>query len=162
MRSVTTRHEGTHAFDAVNVKGSISQGGNKILASVYEINKLRGIDTSSGAKMVQALTATVTHADATAKDLFTIPTNAMLIGFQTIVTEAFDDTGTDLLDIGLKGTGGNHYASAMDVSTTGLKTPNYTNLGVVGANTTITATFTGQNSDATKGSAVIIALYLMP
>jgi len=163
MGAVTKRHEGTHVFDAVEVGQSISQGGNKILASVAEINKLRGIDTAPTAKVVQSLAATFTHEDATAKDLFALPAGAVLIGFQVFVTEAFNDTGTNEGDIGLKGTADDHYAAGVDVSTAGLKAPTYTNLGVIGAGgAVITGKFTGQNSDASQGAATVVALYFMP
>lgn len=106
---------------------------------------------------------TVDFEDTTAKELFTLPKGAIPILWITNVTTAFNDSGTDLLDIGKSGTAA-AFASDIDVSSAGQKLTGY----VVGAlfaelteDTTVIATYAGENEDADAGAAVVGVLYMM-
>lgn len=93
----------------------------------------------------------------------TLPKGAEIVGWQTVVKTAFDDTGTDLLDIG-DGTTANRFADNIDISTTGQKLTGYdpdeynTPLDV---QTQIFATYTGQNSNAAAGEADVSVFFIV-
>ncbi|MDX1746608.1 MAG: hypothetical protein R3324_11775 [Halobacteriales archaeon] len=109
---------------------------------------------------VFASTATVAYTDTTAKDLFDLPANAVIVGILVDVTTAFDDTGTDLLDIGKTGTA-DHFKDDLDVSSAGQTVNGWSNLGDVGTSpVTVTATFTGSNADAAAGAATVTFLWV--
>lgn len=101
----------------------------------------------------------VLHTDTAAKSLFTLPANAFLLDLVVFVETAFNDSGTDLLDIGKLGTG-NHYVNDLSVVAAGKGAPTITNLGDVGANgVTVVGTYIGQNSNASAGKAWVTALW---
>lgn len=106
---------------------------------------------------------TVAYTDTTAKTLFTLPAGAVPVAVLVNVTAAFDDTGTDLLDIGITGDA-NYFADNLNVASagqlvTGMDTAAlYTQLAVP---TAVTATYTGQNGDAAAGTAVIGVWYYL-
>lgn len=118
---------------------------------------------TNGGVAVFAKTATVAYTDATAKDLFSLPAGAVPIDVLVDVTTLFNDSGTDLLEVGKTGAT-THFFGSLDVSSTGRKTPTRTNLGVsVGTSPiTVQAKFTGQNANANQGAAVVTVLYIMP
>lgn len=113
---------------------------------------------------VVALVASLAYTDTTAKTLFTIPDTAVIIDWILNVTTAFNDTGTDQVSIGVTGTAGK-FASAVDVSTTGLKTTGVVLTQVGNAQSgaqIVKGIYAGQNSNADAGAMYIIVRYCIP
>lgn len=142
------------------------------MASARQIDKGRIIVGSltertgsegGGAGISQVFQGTVAFTNTTAKTLFTLPANAIPRNVDVTVTTAFNDSGSDLLDVGLGATG-NAFVAALDVSATGRKAPTVAGLDV-GIGTTalaVTAKYTGQNANSTTGAATITVSYLVP
>ncbi len=102
---------------------------------------------------------TVAYTDTAAKTLFTLPANADIVGITVDVITAFDDSGTDVLDIGTSGSA-NRYKNDLSVATTGQTATGWSNLGDVGSSgVIITATYAGQTGDATNGQASVTFLW---
>ncbi len=81
------------------------------------------------------------------------------------VVVAFNDTSTDVLDIGLS-SGASTYASALDLSSVGLFVA-FDEANATGTlcmrcstDTTIYATYTGASSNASTGDAEIVVAYI--
>lgn len=92
----------------------------------------------------------------------TIPSGSVLITACSgaVVTTVFNDSGTDLLDIGTSATG-DLFATDLDVSSLGFKPCDESVAGALfSADTVITATYTGQNANATTGSAEVVIAYI--
>ncbi len=108
--------------------------------------------------------ATLEYTDTTAKELFTLPSGAVILDFWINVSVAFNDTGTDLVDI-RDSTTDDRYVAALDVSPIGLLTAQsdptelmqdpYTEPVVV------EGLFTGSNADASAGTAVVTVIYAL-
>lgn len=121
-------------------------------------------------QMVHYLRKTLTFADdATAVTVGVIPSGAVIITAMSgaVVTTVFNDTGNDFLDIGVSAaTGGvtandDLFATDLDVSSLGFKALDESVAGILlSADTTITATYTGANSDSSTGSAEIVICYI--
>ena len=77
-----------------------------------------------------------------------------------IVTTAFNDSGTDLIDIG-SSANDDLLATDLDVSTVGVKVLDEAmGLMLLTEDTTITATYAGQNANASTGAAEIVIAYI--
>jgi hypothetical protein len=113
------------------------------------------------ANMLQAQRATLAYTDTTAKDLFTLPAGAVIIGFVFNVTTQFDDSGTDLIDIG-DGTTPDRFVSDYDGETTGIALVASADEAALSAETVVKGLFTGQNSNAANGAMTITCLYIVP
>lgn len=108
--------------------------------------------------------APVANTDTTAKELFVLPTGAVIVGITTDVQTAFDDSGTNLLDVGTSDND-DAYAVDLDVSSVAQINTGY----VAGAffatslenDVTVTATYTGQNGNSTEGTAIVCIFYVM-
>lgn len=99
-----------------------------------------------------------------AKTLGVLPVGAMVLGGGAFVTVAFDDTGTDTIDIGTTGDA-DEYGSALDVSSVGYKVNDEiaTENGYSGtAEVTVQATYTGQNANAAAGKAFCFVAFIEP
>lgn len=118
--------------------------------------------------VVNALRKTITYANpgtAVAMTVGKVPAGAVITGVWACVTAAFDDTGSDLLDIYVTTNGGTtQFMSAVSVATVGLllaaddlatQTVSYS-----ASEQTITAMYTGANSNAAAGSAEIIVQFV--
>lgn len=116
---------------------------------------------SSGITPAFAQRATVAYTDTTAKTLFTLPEGAIIIGFFINVTAAFNDSGTDLLDIGTADTA-DQFVADFDASSLGMTLQPSADESALTAETAIQAVYTGQNSDASAGAATIVCLYIEP
>jgi hypothetical protein len=109
---------------------------------------------------------TIAYTNTTAKNLFTIPRGSEIVGWTVVVKTAFDDTGTDLLDIGITGT---LEKFAVDLDVSSIATLNETTAGFVEAqmytemadDTTVTGVYTGQNGNSAHGSAVVAVFYIV-
>lgn len=107
--------------------------------------------------------ADIAYSDTTAKKLFTLPKGAEIVAWQVNVKTAFNDSGTDLLDIG-DGVSANHFADNLNVSAVGQSQTGFDadELAVpLTAETAVQATFTGQNTDASAGSATIFCFFIL-
>lgn len=113
---------------------------------------------------VYAVSNTIAYTNTTAKAMFTIPDGAVPVEWVINVTTLFNDSGTDLLDIGVSGTQ-EKFAADVDVSSAGLKTTGVV-LAQVGAVQSgaqaVTAIYAGQNANANQGAAVVICRYFFP
>jgi hypothetical protein len=115
---------------------------------------------------VAALRATIAYTDTTNKALFEIPAGAVLIDYYVNVTTLFNDSGTDLLEVG--------FADNIDglVDDLVVSSAALTRAGA-GATTPATllndtpltepavlyAKYTGQNANASAGAAEFVLLY---
>lgn len=77
------------------------------------------------------------------------------------ITTAFNDSGTDLLDIGTSAND-DLFATDLDLSSATFLACDEAvgDFGPLAADTTITATYTGQNANASAGAAEIIICYI--
>src|SRR3990167_7626057 len=111
-------------------------------------------------KQVYYKSGILKYNDAAGKVLFTLPPDVVILDTKVYVDTAFDDTGTDLGDVGTAGDP-DKFANDVDVGATGEAT--VTRLAH-GPQTNprqfdVTGTFTGSNSDAAAGKAFIGMLY---
>lgn len=130
------------------------------------VQKIRGVQPAvrdlldGGAGQVQgvfALTNTVAYTDTTAKDLFVLPADSVILGVFVDVTTAFNDSTTDVLDLGH--TTGSEYKNDLDVSSAGQTVTGWSALGDVGTSSvTVTGTYTGGTGDPTAGEATVTFL----
>ncbi len=113
--------------------------------------------------IVQCFRKTITFSNnGTAITIGKLPAGACVVGGGALVTTAFNDSGTDIIDIGTSDDA-NAYATDLDVSSVGYKIldelaahDDYS----AAAEVTITATYTGQNSNMTAGSADIMVFWV--
>lgn len=108
-----------------------------------------------------AVTGTVAYTDTTAKTLFTLPAKAVPVQWIVNVVTAFNDSGTDLLNVGKTGTD-NAFAAALNVASTGQLVTGFvvTALNVeLPSPTTVVAKYTGENGDSSAGSAQVTCIY---
>lgn len=108
----------------------------------------------------------ITYEDTTSTLLFTLPRGARLVDEIVEVTSAFDDSGTDLLIVGTSDND-DAYVDDLDVSSAAIS--RYGDTSVVkktalqsplAEDTPVYGKYTGQNSNATDGRAVIILMYI--
>ena len=124
--------------------------------------------TSTSGWVLTAQTANVVYGDNGTALTMSLPRPYHIIDFQTDVLTPFNDTGTDLLAIGVTGTT-DAFAAALDLSAAGRvlassdasQLANYVDL-TVGAPIDVVLTYTGANSDASAGSARVTMLYMTP
>lgn len=109
---------------------------------------------------VVAISADVTHEDTAARALFTLPPGATPLFAVVQVLAAFDDTGTDLVDLGIPGDD-DYFANDVDVSAVGGSLVVVPNATVTGQ-TALTAKYTGANGDAAAGRATVTLVYASP
>lgn len=110
---------------------------------------------------VLSLQGVVDFGDTTAKTLFTLPVGAVPLLAIVQVETAFNDSGTDLLKIG-SGATTDYFASGINVGATGAKSVVLNEAPNLTRQTSVTATYTGQNGDSTTGRARINLLYSTP
>ena len=110
---------------------------------------------------LRAQRATLAYTDTAAKTLFTLPIGAILIGFAINVTTQFNDTGTDLIDIG-DGTTADRFVADIDGATAGIALKASADEAALSAATVVKGKFTGQNANASAGAMTITALYIVP
>lgn len=129
-------------------------------------------------QQVHYLKASVAYTDEdVAVEIGTLPNGAVIIGAASgvAVETAFNDSGTDLLDIGyaahVDSSGSavtadpDHYATDLDVSAAGfIALDEVAASDVVDCNdggVPVTATFAGQNSNASAGLAQVVICYVV-
>ena len=97
-----------------------------------------------------------------------IPANATVIGGGVHVVTAFNDSGTDTLDVGFTGGSStadpNAYATLLDLSAVGFialdELAATTNIKQT-VDTTVTCTYNGQNANASAGVAEVYVTYVL-
>lgn len=77
------------------------------------------------------------------------------------VSTAFNGSGTDLLDIGVSDND-DLYATDLSLASAGFQALDESVSVYVSADTTITATYADQNSDATAGVAQVVIAFIPP
>ena len=130
----------------------------------------RGHDPTAGDEMklndvpvrpVSAISAVVVFGDdGTPVAVGTVPAGARVTSAKAIVGTAFDDSGSDLIDIGVSGAA-DKYASDLDVSSTGIK-EECNAYAVETADQAVIAQYDGANSDASAGEALVVVEYIVP
>jgi len=89
-----------------------------------------------------------------------LPANARVVGGGVVIETAFNDTGTDLADVGDGGDPNRYSALQIDFAATG-----YTALDITGYKYTTTdyvdITYTGANGNASAGAGVLIVEYVV-
>ncbi|MBM4467440.1 MAG: hypothetical protein FJ014_18105 [Chloroflexi bacterium] len=115
---------------------------------------------------VFAAVNTVAYTDTSNKTMFVIPANADIVDIMLVVTTAFNDTGTDLLNCGYTAGSPNEYIANGVVSAVGVQrmgadaTMPYAKVGDVGSsNVTVLCKYTGQNGNSSAGAATVQILY---
>lgn len=118
-----------------------------------------------GTQHTQTLRKRITFGNTAAVTVGKIPAGSSVIGGGVHVVTAFNDSGTDVVNIGYIGatTVASAYGSSLDVSAVGLivldELASTTNIqGTV--EHTVTAIYVGGNSNATAGIADVIILYV--
>ncbi len=106
---------------------------------------------------VVLLRKSVKFTDTAGTGGFTLPTGAVSLFCIVQVYPALNDSGTDTLRIGTSASN-TLYASGVNVGSTGGKLVALSNNDVVTKKTGIFVKYTGENSDATAGSADIILI----
>jgi hypothetical protein len=93
----------------------------------------------------------------------TLPKGAEIVGWVLNVTTAFNDSGTDLLDIG-DATTGNRFANDISLATAGQVVTGFDPdelFTELTGDTGILARYTGQNDNASAGAATIAVYYII-
>lgn len=111
---------------------------------------------------LNAFRGTLAYTNTTAKVLGYLPPNAFVSSIKVFITTAFNDTGTDLIDIGISGTA-NYFANDVTASSEAQAAVTLTKGAVVQSTikpTPIYATYIGQNSNASAGAATIVVEYM--
>lgn len=109
-------------------------------------------------KPVKQISGVVKYTDTAGVVLFTLPPGSVPLRWTVNVTTAFNNAGTDLLDIGKSGST-EFYAKDVDVSATGNTVVTSLNSDELTAMTAILATYTGSSTAATTGLATVILEY---
>lgn len=118
--------------------------------------------------MVHYLRKSITFAtENTVIDIGTLPAGAIVVGGGVHVTTAFNDSGTDTLDVGFRAGSStddpNGYATLLDLSAVG-----FIALDELAATTNVqqttsciaTCTYNGQNNNADAGAADVVIMYI--
>jgi len=113
---------------------------------------------NSSVKLIEK--KTITYSDASgAVNILQLPASAVIWSIKVEVTTLFNGSGTDLLDIGVTGTG-NYYKDNLDISGAGWTTTMDGNIpNKMAGSTQIIAQYFDQNTDASAGSLDIYIEY---
>lgn len=112
-------------------------------------------------RTVVEVSETILFTDTTAKDLFSLPVGAVPLFASVQVKTAFNDSGTNLLSIGVP-TSATYFASDVSLDATGALLVALNQTDELTRRQGITATFTGSAGDATAGRAVVRLVYSTP
>ncbi len=118
-------------------------------------------------QLVHYLRKRITYAtENTAITIGVMPPNALVVGGGVMTVTAFNDSGTDTLDIGFVGgtTDADGYATLLVIDAVG-----YIILDELGATTnimqsvatTVTCIYNGQNNNASAGVAEVVIMYVV-
>lgn len=120
----------------------------------------------TGSLLVFVARGTLAHTDTSNKTLFSLPANAVILDVILHVTTLFDDTGTDVLDVGTTVGDPDEYVDALACGAVGVNRcgdngdmPATARGSVGGSAVTVLGKYTGQNSNAAQGAATIEIIY---
>lgn len=149
--------------DNTSITGTLSLSGNATLGAGSSIYPSASI---TGTSAVFSCLGTVAYTDTTAKGICIIPANANVIDWMSIVTVAFNDSGTDKIACGITYADPDDFLDDLDGEAVGLlragsgATLPYAGAGDIGsAAKTVWCKFTGQNSNASAGALTFILYY---
>lgn len=121
---------------------------------------------NDGSQGIQTLRTRITYlTNGTTVTVGKLPANAIVVGGGAYISTGFNDSGTDVLDVGFIGstTDDNAYATLLDLSAVGYialdELATTTNI-MQTVEATVTCKYTGQNSNATAGVADVIINYV--
>jgi len=135
-------------------KGELPDGDMKTF--VYDP---QGFKEDIFSNSIRIAKAEVLYTNTTQTTIITLPAGAVIWDVGIDVDTAFNDSGTDLLDIGITSTA-NDILNDYDVSTTSFANQLLSdNPYKITSSTDVTFIYTGQNSDATQGQAFIYIHY---
>ena len=104
---------------------------------------------------------TLAADDATAESVIQVPEGAMVVGGQIVVTEVFDSTTSDVLDIGDSVDDDEYTATPIDLTSAGATALDITAY-VYTAQDNIAVEWTaGSTGTATQGTATLTVLYVV-
>jgi hypothetical protein len=133
-------------------------------------NTAGGVGHQDYSQQVQYLRKRINYNSSGIATAFTIgylPAGASVIGGGVHIVTAFNDSGTDTLDVGFIGgtTDDNAYATLLDLSAVGFivldELAATTNIQQ-SVTTTVTCKYNGQNTNATAGAADVTIMYSLP
>lgn len=118
--------------------------------------------------VVCAIRKTITYSNpgtGVALTVGTVPADAVITGVWMVVKTAFNDSGTDLMDIYIGTNGGTtQFMSAVSCATLGLLVPGddilTQTVSYSASEQVIKAVYTGQNANASAGEADIIVQFV--
>lgn len=121
---------------------------------------------NSGLQGVQTLRKRISYTtNGVTQTVGKLPAGAIVVGGGAYVVTGFNDSGTDLLDVGFIGstTDADGYATALSIAAVGYialdELATTTNIQQ-SVETTVTCLYSGQNSNASAGTADIIINYI--
>jgi hypothetical protein len=115
-----------------------------------------------GAVNVRSGSVSYTQEGVTAY-LFTLPKGAEIVSWQIVVATAFNDSGTDLLDIG-DDTTANRFANDVSLASAGTISTGWDAEEMftpLTADTTFLATYTGENNNASAGACTVVVSFII-
>lgn len=131
------------------------------------LNSTVSATDTSYKNFVHVLRKRITYLDnGTTITVGKMPAGASVVGGGVHIVTGFDDSGTDLLDIGFIGstTDADAYQTAVSLAAVGYiildELAATTNIQQT-VTTTVTCLYTGQNSNATAGVADVIVFYVL-
>ena len=114
--------------------------------------------------VMQVAKAEVLHTNTAQTTIITLPANAVLWDIGLEVTEIFNDSGTDQLALGIVASGG-LFQSSVDVSNlnfyNNVTFDTWSSVPWKSDETGITFQYTGQNADASQGTAYVYIHYTL-
>ncbi len=108
-----------------------------------------------------AIQAVVTHKDTAAKSLFSLPSGATPL-YAIVQTEvAFNDSGTDVLNLGID-QDDDYLAAGVSLAAVGGQMVVFNQSPDLGRQVGVIGKYIGQNGDATAGRAVVNLIFATP
>ena len=101
---------------------------------------------------------TFTYESEDQINIITVPSGVVIKDIYINITTEFNDSGTEVLDVGITGTA-DHYKNNLDVGSTGFTTAMDGNIPEKSGGTAITIQYDGQNNDANQGEGEIYIYY---
>jgi len=143
---------------SLSIAGSTVIDGSKVIngSEISSDGNIYGDETS---QCYLVKKATISYTDTTAKNLLSLVGSATVYDIKVYVLNAFNDSTTDQLDIGITSSG-TYYDTLIDVSSTGWATTTLSNIpDFESSSTYVTSTYNGGTGDATAGTAYLYIFY---
>lgn len=122
-----------------------------------------GVSDGTGNAGVLVATATVARTDTVAKDLFSLPAGARIVGIEVEVPVVSNAATTANVAVGVKGGSGTQYSTALDVKTAaGIVRPTtqaqVANWSIGSAAVTVTGTYAETGTASTAGGPFTVRI----